>query len=168
MEKELNREQIIKALECCTRSGCSDNETKDCPLKSYDDCRTRLAINALALIEELTEENERLEAEITHLEGHREADIKAFKTLKDENERLKLAPKIGSVSVPEALEILNKYCESGIKKAKADTVRKMQERLTERLNRNSIFKSITMSAGETVYDVIDQIAKEMLEGENNG
>jgi hypothetical protein len=69
-----------------------------------------LASNALSLIKELTEENkkltinmnaygltaknlgeenERLQAEITHLEGHREADIKAVKNLKAENERLR-------------------------------------------------------------------------------
>lgn len=37
--------------------------------------------------DKLTEENERLQAEITHLEGHREADIKAFKTLRADTVR---------------------------------------------------------------------------------
>ena len=42
--------EIIKALECCTKKGCSDNETKECPLKPYEDCSRRLAIKALDLI----------------------------------------------------------------------------------------------------------------------
>ncbi len=42
--------EIIKALECCTKLGCSDNETKECPLKPYEDCSRRLAINSLILI----------------------------------------------------------------------------------------------------------------------
>lgn len=53
---ELNREQIIKALEYCnTAKRCID-----CPYRESD-CET-LYPNALALIKELTEENERLRA----------------------------------------------------------------------------------------------------------
>ena len=84
---------------------------------------------------------------------------KAFNELAEENERLKLAPKIGSVPVTEALEIINKYCESYIKKARADTVRKMQERLHER---KVSYGNITFRV--VPIDDIDQIAKEMLEG----
>ena len=56
---ELNREQIVKALACC-----SVYETCDgCPLFNgvpEDDCHYKAMANALALIRELTEENERL------------------------------------------------------------------------------------------------------------
>lgn len=106
-----------------------------------------------------------LEAEIADLNAIAEQYRKQFEDcyeekakLTEENERLKLAPKIGSVSVPEALEILNKYCESGIKKAKADTVRKMQERLKERK-----VSYCTISFRVVPVDDIDQIAEEMLE-----
>ena len=51
--------EIIKALECCTRSCCSDNETKDCSLKPFEDCSTRLASNALDLIKRLQSQNDR-------------------------------------------------------------------------------------------------------------
>ena len=60
---ELNREQIIKALECCG-TGTSD-DCRECPFFndeniSTEDCMERLIRYALALIKELTEENERL------------------------------------------------------------------------------------------------------------
>ena len=76
---ELNREQIIKALECCTR-GRGENGEIPCPDCPYEECnivggtserQTKgtcgywLKVDALSLINELTEENERLRAEIS-------------------------------------------------------------------------------------------------------
>ena len=63
---ELNREQIIKALERCLtlEYGVA---CKGCPLSYKDerrtDCLETLMKNTLSLINELTEENERLRAE---------------------------------------------------------------------------------------------------------
>ena len=63
---ELNREQIIKALECCG-TGCFDIATCDrCPFEPKEEgkgslgCNDELIRNALLLIKELTEKNERL------------------------------------------------------------------------------------------------------------
>jgi predicted nuclease with TOPRIM domain len=72
--------------------------------------------DALALIKELTEENERLRDTAYHLE-----------------------------------------CE--VHRERADTVRKMQERL------NEAFKHYPQRCGECCKEKVDQIAKEMLEGE---
>ena len=60
---ELNREQIIKALECCIKvGGYRDAQIcNDCPLHE-ERCALLLPQNALSLIKELTEENERLRA----------------------------------------------------------------------------------------------------------
>ena len=56
---ELNREQIIKALECCSTENCTD-----CPYAVDDifdiSCGINKAKDALSLIKELTEENEKL------------------------------------------------------------------------------------------------------------
>jgi hypothetical protein len=59
---ELNREQIIKALECCSKTNC-----KECPytpsgkVDIFDiTCSINMARDTLTLIKELTEENERL------------------------------------------------------------------------------------------------------------
>lgn len=61
---ELNREQIIKALECCTKpevGACGK-----CPIYPFSlnmtetECMETAIRNALAIIKELSEENERL------------------------------------------------------------------------------------------------------------
>ena len=66
---ELNREQIIKALECC----CGDIvECQKCAYvkNGYNRCKERASQDALSLINELTEENERLrERADRHLEN---------------------------------------------------------------------------------------------------
>ena len=112
---KVNREQIIKALECCydNNSSCID-----CPFQATDkyvEC-SDLTNSALALIKELTEENERL-----------------------------------SQSLANSKLILANY--------KADTVRKMLDRITEHAT-NGYPRKVRL-------DVIDQIAKEMLEGVEN-
>jgi hypothetical protein len=63
---ELNREQIIKAMECCRTN--SEMDCIDCPYRNkgndlYAGCVNTLLVDALSLIKELTEENERLRAE---------------------------------------------------------------------------------------------------------
>lgn len=61
---ELNIEQIIKALECCKsfRDFYMCDICPYCRLELADDenCTNRLSQDALALIKELTKENERL------------------------------------------------------------------------------------------------------------
>ena len=60
---ELNREQIIKALECCLLSNeHQEEECNECP---FDECPTTicqnlLAYHALALIKKLAEENKEI------------------------------------------------------------------------------------------------------------
>lgn len=57
---ELNRDQIVKALECCASNSLADCDC--CPIdeqkKDNCECGRYLAIQALALIRKLTEENE--------------------------------------------------------------------------------------------------------------
>lgn len=53
---ELKRDEIIKALECCLEDG----DCTLCPLINVASCPQTLNENALALIKELIEENERL------------------------------------------------------------------------------------------------------------
>lgn len=63
----LNREQIVKALEWCSELRLC----VDCPMRaegyfshSGNACRKALMENALSLIKKLTEENERLNAQV--------------------------------------------------------------------------------------------------------
>ena len=98
---ELKMEQIIKALECCVTQGVA---CRDCPHK-YDArgarCYAYLKQDALALIRELTEENERLRDSLTETE----------------------------IPFEQALDRV-KRLERKIESLKADTVREMQERFS--------------------------------------
>ena len=122
---ELNRDDVIKALECCTKPNCVGFE---CPL--YGDqaaCVTGLNIAALSLINELTEENERLRGCV----------------MSEEEVRI-----IANETIKQCISII-----------KADTVRKMQERLNE-----TKFK---MMGDYFIYaQNVDQIADEII-GETN-
>ena len=55
--ENLNAEMIKKALECCTSES---SKCADCPRYSFVPCTKSLLTDALSLIKELTEENERL------------------------------------------------------------------------------------------------------------
>ncbi|MBR2474829.1 MAG: hypothetical protein IKB51_07385 [Clostridia bacterium] len=62
----MEKEQIIKALECCkANSGvaCSGCPYMHEELADGESCSERMALDTLALIKELTEENERYKAE---------------------------------------------------------------------------------------------------------
>lgn len=107
---ELNRDRIIKALEWCSELRLC----VDCPMRaegyfshSGNACRKALMENALALIKELAEENERLRAEVVAKEAEYD-DM-----LHQRN------------SVEKALET-----------AEVNTVRNMQERLKKRCPTN--------------------------------
>jgi hypothetical protein len=71
---ELNREQIIEALECLS----SDSIFCDpkCPYYSDRYCQVALSRDALTLIKELTEEIKDLEAEYDRVYEQAEADIR--------------------------------------------------------------------------------------------
>ena len=119
---ELNREQIIKALECCASStgsqaciGCPLDELNLC---SYDG--TTPSKYALALIKELAEENERL------------------------NERL---GREARCQYDLCGQIVN--LRDDVKYIKADTVRKMQKRLCEdRVSNDPVVIAVNVIAKE--------------------
>ena len=99
---ELNREQIIKALECC--SGTDDDfldvNCNKCPYKIGETSCRHLDRDALSLIKELTEENERLSGKVAEYEEERKYHF--------EMSRKRIA------------------------EAKADTVRKMHSEIKDR------------------------------------
>ena len=118
----MDREQIIKALECCytDKRTCSNCPFQD-PAK-YMEC-SGLALSALELIKELTEENERVKLEYAGFEaGTRHA----------------------------------------VSFVRADTVRKMQEKLTSFFENDETVKYVEVDA-EYINEQIVKIADEMLE-----
>ena len=117
----MDREQIIKALECCLEDG----DCTVCPLIDVASCPQILNENALSLIKELAAELEVLKAD---RDNYKEW---YFQTV-EENKNIK-----------------------------ADTVRKMQERVIAEIEQTPNANEHFINAWKSK---IDQIAKEMLEG----
>lgn len=139
----MEREQIIKALECCinfkTTADC-----EGCPsLEHCEESNHWLDEQALALIKELTEENKAWQEQLI---SQKEKSDKAYydlacevEDLRKENERLRAYPTVNVAPI-------------------ADTVRKMQERLKKELRSGNAIMD------KSIADILDKIAKEMLEG----
>ena len=92
---KMSEMQIKTALECLSKPNSSPADREKCYFMwkepSCLSCYHEVAQNALALIN---------------------SQEQRIKELTEENERLNLADSIASVSVPEALRIINEYCES--------------------------------------------------------
>lgn len=140
---ELNREQIIKALECLWyEKECVGDE---CPLFELGgDCAPLIAMEALSLIKELTEENKTLSEKIVQLISQVDCDKAEINLLRKHIE-----------SLGTTIEMQ----EQEVHSIKADTVRKMQERLIAEFRKDDRMNYY-------LRKTLDQIAKEMLEGEN--
>ena len=165
----MEREQVIKALECCD----ADNPNcGDCPCYDNHDYCWNLNKHALSLIKELTAEIEVFKAERNNYKHWYFQAVKENEnlhtsytelaqkcaSLNDENERLKSVEFTCGFIKPH--KVLECPIFDEIAKAKADTVRNMQERLKEHLEKPEFpWDSFTVTE-----EVIDQIAKEMLEG----
>ena len=145
---ELNREWIIKAFECCAGiPNCND-----CPLRPYpQNCKDVMEKRAITLINELIDENEKLMGLYQHnskLALDAEHKLSQCKnSYEDELSRVHMLLAGAWESVEQKDKLLGTI--------KADTVRKMQEKLKNYLRE--------VADGEIGYGWIDQIAKEMLE-----
>ena len=109
-------------------------------------------------VKELTQANDMISESYDHLEKTKDNLLAERARLTEENERLR---KLATVKEVEK-EIVRK-------ETRADTARKMQERLKEKIHK-SVYQYWNDGGGgyylaEDVDDDIDQIAKEMLEGE---
>ncbi len=173
---KLNREQIIKALECCASEGC-----ETCPysrMPTLANCVLFTMGNALALIKELTEDVERVAKqcaeiivecderdaerlkEVADLKAIAEQYQKQFEDCYEENERL-------TTSCTELEQVCKKWqgrlnieCEY----TRADTVRKMQDAFAVHFGTYTDKDTVKVL---DVFRLLDQIAKEMSEGANN-
>ena len=142
---ELNREQIIKAMECCTSGDCYP-----CPYGNIGaGCGDRKDEDALALIKELTEELTHKETAYNELYELTTEEIKDLYAERDrlteENERL--------------IAELAKACKA---------LDEMRDRLKQAVCDNTYpdfnreGKPVNIWKATTGYDLIDQIAKEVI------
>lgn len=168
---ELNKDEIIKALECCSSSEVGFACERGCPYfgEDYDTCPCTedpnfIIKNALALINELTAKNDAVSEECCNL-------LAKVRKLSEENERLnasctELAQKLHDANeenISVCLKNFDLICENN--RIKADTVRKMQELIYERLD-ISVEGYSTEEVKSDVCDIVDRIAKEILEEYN--
>lgn len=176
----MEKEQIIKALECCgsKHSDIGKYSCKECPLNGqnfdegacYDEV---LHNNALALIKELTEENEKLKSiDISK-------DI-VMGSLAEENEKLRNAKVIYETvdycadDLAKALEENKRLTEENetlkdnnehlavfLAEAKSDTLNDMQTRFamhfgtyrpTDEVKVTEVFKLLKKISGEMLYE----------------
>ena len=139
---ELERDEIIEALERNIRLSLDLNY--GFPRITYSRLR-----DVVALIKQLTQANEMLSESYDHLEKTKDELLAERSRLTEENERLRAEN-----------EMLLNIKKLNLDKVIADTVRKMYERLKAQ-------KFTHKNFGELVYvEDIDQIAKEMLEGDD--
>jgi hypothetical protein len=174
--ENLNAEQVKKALECCHTPLASD--CNDCGYRGqsvengeYIGCSNRLMADALALItsqeqriKELTEEYESMAKsvnEASDLIRKLKADKKG---LIYENEELK-----NQIQEPffteEEIDFIDEYTRllnEGIRDAKANNVSEIKTRFAMRFG---TYTDKDMTPITEVFRLLDQIAKEMLEGE---
>lgn len=85
---ELNREQVIKALECCTTINVNVKNCGKCPLR-YENCTIELPNACLSLIKELTEKVEAYRNELGEVRVALAEANNDKKKLTEENERLR-------------------------------------------------------------------------------
>lgn len=159
----MDRTEIIKALECCI----SGDDCTLCPLCDEQSCPCVLNENALALIKELTEENEAWQKQLI---SYKEKADKAYydlacevENLRAENERLKkheivYETPFGKQTMPDILSLDGKLAELYKRienKIKADTVREMHSLIKERCIKGGIYPAFVAST-------IEKVAKELL------
>lgn len=92
---ELNREQIIKALQCCRHSDSDEKYCADCPYYAVKYCAAKISEDALALInsqeqriKELTEERKDFEIRALRAENEATKYKDRYETAKQAHEML--------------------------------------------------------------------------------
>ena len=161
--ENLNAEQIKNDMEHCINDDCDK-----CSVP-FGNCQANLIESAISLI---ISQEQRIEAYRQELGEVRVALAEANKErqeLTEENERLKKDNEYILMQHAFQRRPSGDCWNDVIEKAKADTVRKMQERLKAEIERFAVpkFTSKTKNPNFITKDVyiwfIDQIAKEMLE-----
>lgn len=158
---ELNRDEIIKALECCG-IGCFNIATcEKCPFTPKEEAKGSLGCNdeliraALALIKELTQAHDMLSESYDHLEKTKDELLAERSRLTEENERLRndrgaLCSHIVHTETEKRITI-------------ADTVRKYREALYRAF---AHFDSNDKFNKKVFLEAVYQIAEELIEQTN--
>lgn len=158
----MEKEQIIKALECCTNPDV--DSCSKCPIyplslnMTQTECMETAMRNALALIKSQDEQVFKLENRIAECEnGYSQTlalERARIKELSAENKMLRL------LRADDGLAVVD-YAVDSIRAMKFNTARKMQEALKERI------KGIYLDEDE-MCAVIDEVAEKILNVKHGG
>lgn len=161
---ELNEEVVKKSLDWLDSLVGSSNDS-DIALLTYqllgilyDTCEELSEKNAIQVITaiELDKQVQRLTAELTKKETEYNELYELTEDLRNENERLK---KPRHILMPDGIGGVKIETIPSADQIRADTVRKMQERLIEVFSGDG-------SLADCICSLINTISKEMLEGNN--
>lgn len=159
---ELNREQVIKAFECCTLSGC--NCLGGCPYRGTsgdwigEECWRKARNDVFSLLKELIKENETLRGLYEHnsklaIDAERKL-VQCEKSYDNSLNRVHMLLKLAWESVEAKDQLLGTI--------KADTVQKMREQLSDQ---SEFLLRAENDGGLCYVDFciwFDEIAKEIL------
>jgi uncharacterized coiled-coil DUF342 family protein len=150
---QLNREQIIRALEFCGICECNNEKTNtECALINMPFCKNYLRNQALALIEELTKESQKWEQAYDCADSAcRELSSKCDELTEKKEEYCRECAEL-RVVLYEITDEVNQI--------KADVVKKIQDRLAMRFG---TYTDKTEVKVMDVFKLMSQIAEEMLE-----
>ncbi len=185
--ENLNADQIVKALECCTRSGKHCTECVYFYRAVDDICAPYMIEDALALIKELTEKVENYRNELGEVRFALAEANNDKKELTEENASLKQAMEHEHASFMEIFGQYGEKCdrlteenerlraEVSVKKklldkcvdledkVKSDTVSELQTRFAIHYG---TYTDKDMTPITEVFRLLDQIAKELMEGKD--
>jgi DNA anti-recombination protein RmuC len=163
----MESEKIIKALECYTTFNCDK-----CPIEDENrDCENFGCIKqALALIKELTEENENLYRTLDDKIQEKQRLIEENERLRVENKQLtndnqELKNQLQEEISEEDIDLFDEFTRllnEGIRDAKANNLSEIKTRFALRYG---TYTDKDMTPITEVFRILDRIAKEMLEGE---
>ncbi len=110
--------EIVKALECCSKSNTDEHYCEDCPCRTIKYCASHISINALDLINRQKADNKKLLKECYEL--HKDAN-----RLKEEN----ASQKAEIESYKHLDVILNTAIDKLAKDLKSEAYREFAERM---------------------------------------
>lgn len=146
----MNTEQIVKALECCKSFrdfyACDNCPYGNAVLADDESCTNRMSQDALALIKELQAHNENLQKENKYLR----------ESLADEREHKEDMSVEFTCVFGQPHKVSDCPITEEIDKAKADTVKKMQDKL------KATFCPDADYFGCDIHSAINEKAKEIL------
>ena len=157
----MNREEVMKALEICT--GPEQDATCTfipCPYGDVGSCQQLLMAHAFELIKELTQANEQLIESYDHLEKTKDCLIFERSNFARENVDMRSEIDYWKKRTKDRVIEHDQVVNTSYKHGWVDSARFFAEKLGKHFCHDPVFLGVEQ---RLIMDVIDQIAREMME-----